>query len=189
MSKQKIISAAFGIALLLGVTGCSNNEPTQSSAPPPSMPPGQSAMPGQTPTQPTTPAKPINTEEVANKVTKLIDEKFPGYWELEGKTLSKGNYTENEKYGIVDAVVKEFPGSMVSIFVGQDRISSTVKGKDGKPVSSGYSVPEQVAQTQNSGKVMAGTPSALGGATYQKIYIPLKNGDATVAVITVSVSQ
>ena len=189
MNKQKIISAAFGIALLVGVTGCSSNEPTQSSAPTPTMPPGQSAMPGQTPTQPATPAKPINTQEVAEKVTKVIDEKFPGDWKVEGKTLSKGKYTENEKYGIADAVAKEFPDSMVSIFVGQDRISSTVKGKDGKPVSSGYSVPEQVAQTQKSGKVMAGTPSDLGGSIYQKVYIPLKNGETTVAVITVSVSQ
>ena len=186
MNKQKLISAAIGIILLAGVTGCSSDQSPQGSPPPTSTPSSQASAQNQPTTQP---AKPINTQEVADKVTKTINEKFPGSWKVEGTTLSKGDYTENEKYDIAKAVGKEFSDSMVSIFVGQDRISSTVIGKDGKPVSSGYAVPTEIAETLKSGKVTTGKPSDLGGVVYQKVFIPLKEGDKTVAVISVSVSQ
>jgi len=194
MKKIKLFSVLIGVALLAGVAGCSSKEPAQTSqAPqqsaPASLPPGHVAVPGQTYGDNSQPAAPIDTKQVADKITKLIDEKFPGEWKVSGITLSKGNYTENNKYEIANAVGSAFPGSMVSIFVGETRISSTVKDQTGNPVLSGYPTPPAVGETMKSGKVTAGAPSSMGGTSYQKVYIPLKAGDKTVAVLSISVTQ
>lgn len=132
---------------------------------------------------------PIDGKEVADKIVKALDEKFPGEFTVSGTDLKKGSYTENNNYKMVDEVLKLYPGSMVSIFVGEDRVSSSIKGEDGKPVTEGYPTPAEVGETMKSGQVKVVDAGSMGSTSYQKVYMPLKSGDKTVAVMTISVAQ
>ncbi len=179
MNKKSLMVALVSLTLLAGATGCTGKQPA------PQPPQGQA---GQMMPPPAQPSKPVDANQVADKVTKLLDEKYPGEWKVSGKTLSKGKYTENDNFGIADTVGSEFPGSMVSIFVGEDRISSTVKNNQtGQRVLSGYPTPATVGETMKSGKPAVGS-STMGSSigSYQKVYIPLKSGDKTVAVMSIS---
>lgn len=134
------------------------------------------------------PATPIKGDEVAEKVQKALDAKFPGDWKASGTTLSKGSYTENDNYKIADEVGTLYPGAMVSIFIGEDRISSTIK-ENGKPVLKGYPTPPEVGETMKSGKVLVKEAGTMGSSSFQKVYLPLKSGDKTVGVMTISIPQ
>ncbi len=185
MNKKTLVIAAVGLALIASATGCANKAPT---TPPTTQKQQQGQMP---PTQQAPASKPLDAEKVAADINKLLDEKYPGEWKVSGTTLSKGNYTENKNYGIADAVEKAYPGSMVSVFVGQDRVSSTVKNSQtNERVLTGYPTPPKVAETIQSGKPSAGSSSGMGGGasigSYQKVYVPFKSGDKVVAVMSIS---
>lgn len=136
-----------------------------------------------------TPAKPINGDEVAKKISDDLDKKFPGDWAVSGTNLKKGSYTENGNYKIVDEVATLYPGSMVSLFVGEKRISGTIKGQDGKPVLEGYPTPPEVGETMKSGKIKVVNAGSIGSSSYQKVYMPIKSGNKTIAVMTISIAQ
>src|SRR5665648_212132 len=98
---------------------------------------------------------------------------------------------------MVDAVNKIFSGTMVvdvkkllpgtlgvSLFVGQERISSSVK-QGTERVLKGYPTPAPVGEVMKSGM----TTSALGSG-YLKVYVPFKESSGkTVAVMTVSIPK
>lgn len=191
--KKKLFVILTSLILISSLTGCAKEEA------PPTPPPADNTQSGQLPAGhpptggnqgggTTEPAKPINTDEVVENINKAIDQQFPGDWSASGKTLKKGDYTENENFKIADAVIKEYPGSMVSIFVGQDRVSTTVFNNSTKErVLEGYPTPAEVGQVMESGKVMTTQNNTMG--SYQKVYMPLKSGDKTVAVLTISISN
>jgi hypothetical protein len=184
MNKKIIFVSLLSFTILLGVSGCAGKD--LKSAPPAQQGAANSQTPP--PTPPAQPSTPVDVNQVADKVNKLLDDKYPGDWQVTGTTLSKGKYTENNNFGIADAVESAYPGSMVSIFIGEERISSTVKNsQDGKRVLSGYPTPPAVGETFKSGKATLGQAS-MGSSigSYQKVYLPFKAGDKTVAVMSIS---
>lgn len=186
MRKRILLTVVLGVALLVAA-GCGKKE-----TPPPNPSANNTQLPAGHPTLPEgakPSGKPVDVKQVTEKVTKAIDQKFPGEWKVSGTKLQKGAYTENDNFGIVDEVAKTYQGSMVSIFVGQDRISGTVKGQDGKRVLAGYNVPAKVGETMKSGTASSESAGAMGAASYQKVYLPLKSGNKTVAVMTISIPQ
>lgn len=178
---RKVLIGVLAGSLLIAGFGCSKKEVSNNA--PPAGSQGLPGGPGNS-----APAKPINGDEVAAKVSKALDAKFPGDWSAAGTTLKKGSYTENDSYQIVAEVEKIYPGAMISMFVGEDRISSTVK-ENGKPVLKGYPTPPEVGQTMKSGKVLVTDGGSMGSTSFQKVYLPLKAGDKTVAVMTISITQ
>lgn len=183
---KKLVVAVTTIALVATLAGCGKKTPeapkTQS---PQQNSSDQAAHPAETPAQSQAGAK-IDAAQVESKVNDLLKSKYPGEWKLSGTTLSKGNYTENNKYEIVDNVSGLFPGNMgVSIFVGQERISTSIQQQGGqRPLSYQGSGAETVAQVLKDGKTA--TTESSGNL---KVYLPLKSGSSTVAVMTVSVPQ
>ncbi len=137
-----------------------------------------------------TPAKPnanqkTSQADVESGVTDLLAKKYPGEWKVDGTTLSKGTYTENNKYTIVDDISTLFPDNMgVSIFIQEERISSSIKQTGGERVLQGYPTPPTVGEVMKSGK---STTTQSSG--YLKVYIPLKAADKTLAVMTISVPE
>lgn len=186
MFKRITIALIIGLLVAVGF-GCAKKTETPKT--------GQSAqnqLPAghPSPTNNEKPAKPVNVEEVTGNVTKTLDAKFAGDWSVSGKTLKKGDYTENDSYKIADEVAKLYPGSMVSVFVGQDRISSTVTDQTGKRVLAGYATPETVDQVMKSGKAVVTTGGTMGSSNYQKVFMPFKSKDGkTVAVMSISLVQ
>lgn len=179
MNKKALLATIVSVGLLTGAVGCTAKTPAPSPAPAPQ----QSA-------QSNTPApKPVDAEKMASDINKLIDEKFPGDWKASGSKLSKGNYTENDNYKIADAVGAAYPGSMVSIFVGQTRVSTTVGNNSTGKRALDYPVPAAIGEVMKSGKVVSGTSTGMGTGmgSYQKVYVPFKSGTTTIAVLSISV--
>lgn len=187
MFKKFAIAIIVGL-LVVGGVGCAK----KSDPPKTGQQSGQGQLPPGHPTAPNsgTPAKPVNLQEITDNVTKAIDAKFAGDWSVSGTTLKKGDYTENNNYKIADEVANLYPGSMVSIFVGQNRISGTVKDQTGNRVLAGYATPETVAEVMKSGKATVTSGGTMGSSSYQKVYMPFKSKDGkTVAVMSVSLVQ
>lgn len=122
--------------------------------------------------------------DAEKKINDYLAENFPGDWKVEGPILTKGNYTENGNYKIVDGLEQVFPGTMgVSIFVGEQRISTSVR-QGTERVLEGYPTPSTVGDVMKSGQVTSTQSSG-----FLKVYVPFKTGDKTVAVLTVSIPQ
>ena len=187
---MKKVAAALIVGLLLVAgSGCSKKEQAPQTNPPASqsqLPPGHPSTGGNPSGQP---AKPVDVKEVNEKVTKALDSKFPGEWSISGKTLKKGSYTENDNFKIADEVAAIYNGSMVSIFVGPDRISGTVKDQTGNRVLQGYAVPPTVDEVMKSGEPKVTAADSLGSTTYQKAFLPFKANGKTVAVMSISIAQ
>lgn len=198
MNRKRILVAIASLALVVAITGCGKKEvppqtnlegqqgqqQQQSAQLPEGHPPIDTTQQGVYGGGDSA-AKSVDADAVVKKINDTLDEKFPGEWKAEGTTLKKGDYTENGNYKIADAVNELYPGSMVSLFVGETRVSSTIK-QNGQPVLEGYPTPAEVGETMKSGKTISGAAGSMGGSSYQKIYMPLKSGDKTVAVLTIS---
>ena len=174
MCKRKWLIALSVLVLLLPLSGCGNRST------------GLAQLPEGHPTEAA--AQPVNKEEqtaIEQKIIDLLNKKYPGEWKITGTKLSKGSYTENGSYKIVDDLEKQFPETMgVSIFVGEERISSSVK-RGTERVLNGYPAPAAVGEVFKSGL----TTSTLSSG-YLNVYLPLKAKDKkTIAVLTLSMPQ
>lgn len=181
MNKKSLFTALVSLTLVATVTGCSSKTPATNPAP---QQPAQSTQ--QQAYQ--APAQPIDGAKVAADIQKLLDEKFPGDWKVEGTKLSKGSYTENDNYKLADTVAGAYPGSMVSVFVGQTRVSTSVSNTSTGKRALDYPVPPAIGEVMKNGKVVSGASTGMGSSmgSYQKVYVPFKSGDKTVAVMSIS---
>lgn len=185
MVKKKVLIGVTIMILMVSLAGCAKKPKVEDlivSKPQA----GVSQLPEGHPTE--TPASTVDKAGQAaaeTKINDLFNKHYPGDWKASGTTLSKGSYTENGNYKIVDDVEKLFPGTMgVSIFVGEERIASSVK-QGTERVLKGYATPTTVGEVMKSGMT---TSSVISG--YLKVYVPFKDSSGkTVAVITVSVPQ
>lgn len=185
MFKKKVLIVATILVLMVSLAGCAKKSEVE--APKAAQPPAgtsltQEGHPAETPAPTVDKAGQAAAE---TKINSLLNKNYPGDWKVSGTTLSKGSYTENGNYKMVDDVEKLFPGTMgVSIFVGEERISSSVK-QGTERVLKGYATPTTVGEVMKSGT----TTSTLSSG-YLKVYVPFKDSSGkTVAVMTVSVPQ
>ncbi|KUO72439.1 MAG: hypothetical protein APF81_03245 [Desulfosporosinus sp. BRH_c37] len=180
MFKKKALIVVIIMVLMVSIAGCAKKPTT--SAPQTNTALTPEGHPAETPAQP---GGKVSQVDVETKTVDLINKKYPGDWKVFGTTLSKGPYTENGNYKIVDDVAALFPDTMgVSIFVGEERISSSVL-QGTERVLQGYPTPATVGEVMKSG-----TPTSTLSGGYLKVYIPFKdNSGKTVAVMTVSVPQ
>lgn len=180
MLKKRVLMVVIIMVLIGSLVGCAKVE---DPAPPPThaviMPEGH---PVESRVQP---GDDRDQADVETKINELISKNYPGDWTVSGTTLSKGSYTENGNHKIVDDVEALFPDTMgVSIFVGEERISSSVR-QGTERVLKGPAIPTTVGEVMKSGTT---TSTQSGG--YLKVYTPFKDSSAkTVAVMTVSIPQ
>lgn len=181
MNKKSLFTALVSLTLVATVTGCSSKTPATNTAP-------QQPAPSTQQQTYQAPAKAIDAEKTAADILKLLDEKFPGDWKVEGTKLSKGSYTENDTYKIADTVAGAYQGAMVSVFVGQTRVSTSVSNTSTGKRALDYPVPPAIAEVMKNGKVVSGASTGMGTTmgSYQKVYVPFKSGNTTVAVMSIS---
>lgn len=185
MLKKKVWFTILAMTVMISLAGCTNSTKKSNAPTPPEPAFDVSQIPSDHPTEiPSQPGDKVKQADVEGKINDLLNKNFPGEWKISGTTLSKGSYTENGNYKIVDAVEGLFPGTMgVSIFVGEERISSSVK-QGTERVLQGYPTPATVGEVMKSG-----APTSTESSGYFKVYLPFKTGAKTVAVLTVSVPQ
>lgn len=185
MLKKKILIGITIVILMVSLAGCAKKSDVE--APKVTQPQADvSQLPEGHPTEtPASTEDKVGQAAAETKINDLLNKNYPGDWKVSGTTLSKGSYTENGNYKIVDDVEKLFPGTMgVSIFIGEERISSSVK-QGTERVLKGYATPTTVGEVMKSGTT---TSSLISG--YLKVYVPFKDSSGkTVAVITVSVPK
>ena len=186
---KKLLIMVTVLSLTAALVGCgSNSTPKPATNPPASstqLPPGHPGTGTSTSTTPQT-GNISQQNQIESKVTDWLNKSYPGDWKLSGTTLSKGSYTENNNYKIVDGLANLFPDNMgVSIFVGKEqRISTSIKMGDQRALDYQVSGAETMAEVFKTGKTVS---TQSGG--YIKVFMPLKAGSATVAVMTISLPQ
>jgi hypothetical protein len=181
MIKKKILVVGTIIVLMVSLTGCAK-KPAAPVTPPATTAVLPEGHPAETPAA--TEDK-VGQATAETKINDLLNKNYPGDWKVSGTTLSKGSYTENGQYKMVDDVANLFPDTMgVSIFVGEARISSSVK-QGTERVLTGYPTPATVGEVMKSGT----TTSSLSSG-YLKVYVPFKDSTGkTVSVMTVSIPK
>lgn len=184
MLQKKALMVATILTISISLVGCASIA-GKSQTPATPQTSSSTTLPQDHPTE--TPAQPgssTSQADVEKKINDYIAKNYPGEWKISGSTLSKGNYTENGNFKIVDGLAGVFPDTMgVSIFVGEERISTSVKSGTDR-VLQGYPTPSTVGDVMKSGTV-----TSTNSNGYLKVYVPFKAGDKTVAVLTVSVPQ
>ena len=178
---KKILMVVIIMVLMGSLVGCAK-EPDNSAPPANNMAIKPEGHPVETPVQS---GDNQDQADVETKINDLLNKNYPGDWKVDGTTLSKGAYTENGNYKMVDDVDALFMDTMgVSIFVGEERISSSIK-QGTERVLKGYAIPATVGEVMKSG-----TTTSTESAGYLKVYIPFKDSSGkTVAVMTVSVPR
>ncbi|MBP1759775.1 MAG: hypothetical protein H6Q63_692 [Firmicutes bacterium] len=184
MVKKEVIKIVTIMLLIVSLVmvGCAKKPTTPAPQPNNTTIAPEGQHPAETPVQP---GGKVSQADVETKIKDLLSKNYPGDWKVSGTTLSKGSYTENGNYKIVDDVAALFPDTMgVSIFVGEERISSSVM-QGTERVLKGYATPPTVGEVMKSG-----TTTSTSSSGYLKVYIPFKDTSGkTVAVLTVSVPQ
>ena len=186
MLKKKVLIAVTIMTLMVSLAGCAKKAAPAPAPTTTQLPAGTAVTPEGHPAETVAPTSDKAGQVAAEtKINDALNKNYPGDWKVSGTTLSKGAYTENSKYKMVDDVEKLFPGTMgVSIFVGEARISSSVK-QGTERVLSGYATPPTVGEVEKSGK----STSTLSSG-YLKVYVPFKDSSGkTVAVMTVSIPK
>ncbi|MTI79994.1 MAG: methyl-accepting chemotaxis protein [Firmicutes bacterium] len=103
----------------------------------------------------------------------LIDEWYPGPWEVKGDKLYKGDALMNDNFDVVDKI-GELTGDTVTIFLKDTRIATNVKKSDGNRAV-GTTVSEEVATTVlKNGKHFYGEANVVG-KMYETAYMPIKD--------------
>ena len=182
MFKKKVFIVVTVVVLMASLSGCAKQSEADSKI----SQPQAGTMPQGHPTETKAPTvDKVGQADAETKLNDFLNKNYPGDWKASGTTLSKGSYTENGNYKIVDDVEKLFPGTMgVSIFVGEERISTSVK-KGTERVLQGYPTPTTVGEIMKSGTTTSTLSSGL-----LKVYVPFKDSNGkTVAVMTVSVPK
>jgi len=180
MIKKKILVVGTIMVMMVSLAGCAKKPAA------PVTPQTSTAVPESKPAEtPAATGDKVKQADVETKIKALLDKNYPGDWKVVGTTLSKGTYTENTKYKMVDDIAALFPDTMgVSIFVGEERISSSVK-QGTERVLTGYPTPTTVGEVMKSG-----TSTSTLSSGYLKVYVPFKDSTGKcVAVLTVSIPQ
>lgn len=178
MQKKLMLAALIGVFIVSGY-GCSKGADKTAEKPPEgnTMPQNHVSLKAGTD---------FDKTKINDQVNEVINKKFPGEWSVKDITLKKGTYTENDHYGIVDEIAKNFTGSMVSLYAGDTRISNTVQGYDGRYLD--YDIPLEVSETLKTGNPVFGEASQ-NGSKYHKAYLPIKSKDKVIGVIGLSLKE
>jgi len=105
-----------------------------------------------------------------------LDAKHPGLWSIKEGKLYKGEALINDNFEVVDKI-KSKEGEVVTIFMGDTRVSTNVINSDGKRAVGSKASQEVVEKVLKEGKEFSG-PTLINGKP--ALYTPIKDGTGTV---------
>lgn len=107
-----------------------------------------------------------------------LDAKHPGQWSIKENKLYKGEALINDNFEVVDKI-KNKEGEVVTIFMGDTRVSTNVINSDGKRAVGSKASQEVVEKVLKEGKQFSG-PTLINGKPALTLYTPIKDGTGTV---------
>jgi len=108
----------------------------------------------------------------------LLDEKYPGEWQLLDNQIYKGQVLLNNNHAVVD-IIGSKTGGTVTIFQGDTRVATNVKLADGNRAV-GTKVSDVVAQATLKEKHTYLGEAEVAGVMNQTIYEPIKDANGNV---------
>lgn len=108
----------------------------------------------------------------------IIETKYSGDWNVKGGRLYKGENLINNDSLILDAI-KEKTGAIATVFLGDEKITTSELDSDGIRPIGGKASSEVVESVLQKGVVYTGTENILG-ETYAVKYVPLKDRSGEV---------
>lgn len=108
----------------------------------------------------------------------LLNQKYPGDWRIEGEKLYKGLVLINDNFELVDEVERQ-TNSLATIFMGDTRVSTTVRKVDGNRATGTKAAPEVVVKVLKNGEVFFGKAMVAGTNCLTK-YIPIRDQSGKV---------
>ncbi|MGQ9498355.1 MAG: methyl-accepting chemotaxis protein [Desulfotomaculales bacterium] len=109
----------------------------------------------------------------------LVDHRYPGPWSVRDGKLYKGDTLMNENFAVVDEVAED-TGDAVTLFLGDTRVSTTVRdAKTGKRKVGTTAAPEVVAAVLKQGKNFYG-PADVAGTLHLTAYMPIRDTAGSV---------
>lgn len=118
---------------------------------------------------------------------RLINTKYPGFWEIKNDRLYKGSTLMSENYDLIDLIGKD-TNDTVTLFLGDTRVATNVQ-IDGKRAI-GTKVSKEVSDVVlKKGKNYYGE-ALVAGNWYQTAYMPIKDGSGEIiGIFYVGASQ
>lgn len=108
----------------------------------------------------------------------LIDKQYPGDWHVKDGKLYKGETMMNDNFTVVDEI-KERTGTLVTMFLGDTRISTNVLKADGTRAVGTKASAEVIETVLNKGQNFTGQTKVVNIDALTK-YIPLKDNSGKI---------
>lgn len=108
----------------------------------------------------------------------LLDERYPGDWNLRDGKIYKGEFAINDNFEVVDPI-GDLTGDTVTVFQGDTRVSTNVKNAEGKRAV-GTKASATVIQKVLNEKVTYIGKAEVAGVWNQTIYTPIKDSQGAV---------
>lgn len=119
----------------------------------------------------------ISTENKLNSDSKMglayLDVLYPGEWSVKEGNLYKGTHLINNDAVVVDKI-GDNSDSLITIFLGDTRITTTVKKEDGTRAIGTQASPEVVEKVLKQGQTFIGNANVVG-TECDTIYTPIKD--------------
>lgn len=115
----------------------------------------------------------------------VLDEKYPGEWQIKNNKIYKGETEINNNFTVVD-LIGELTGDTVTVFQGDTRVSTNVITNEGERAI-GTKVSDAVAQASLIEERQYIGKAEVAGIINQTIYEPIKDNNKVIGILYVGV--
>lgn len=108
----------------------------------------------------------------------ILDLTYPGSWEVKDGILYKGGVKINNNFEVVDKIAR-LTGGTVTIFLGDTRVSTTVRGDNNERAVGTKVSPEVAEKVLKNGHIYVGEANVVG-QRYQTAYKPIRDANGKI---------
>lgn len=118
-------------------------------------------------------------ENICNALAEAYESLYEGDWNYDGSNFTKGEKDLYATYDLLDKVYEEDDVN-VTIFYGDTRVMTTVRGEDGERFVNTKAGEVAIETVLNKGETYHDKNTVINGEKYYSYYRPIKNSDGTV---------
>lgn len=118
-------------------------------------------------------------ENICNALAEAYESLYEGDWNYDGSNFTKGEKDLYATYDLLDKVCEEDDVN-VTIFYGDTRVMTTVRGEDGERFVNSKAGEVAIETVLNKGETYHDKNTVINGEKYYSYYRPIKNSDGTV---------